>query len=379
MLGRLHFIWFCHQPFFIPDEEVAWRVDATYVPLIDAFVERDLPFSLGLTGGLLERIAGLRPEFIAWLRTLLEEEKLSLIGSAYQHPLLPDLESRWAEAHLDEDLRVRRELALPSRAVLWPTELAWAMPVGSLAAGRGYDAVVVDGSCRDAADTAPTWAQAEGRLRRRRLAPQRGARPSRLTLRLEEGRSIELLVRERELSNALLDAVRGEERDERVQLQDFLGALRRVQANAASPQGPLLIGEDAERLLPDGLPALLDLLDGLQREGVDFCGLARFRAEAAARPIDYVPAGTMEEDLDLWEGNLDDRWFRAQLHRSAAEMTACLDPAAPRDAVERHWRDRMLALQDSGFYFWPYVSRSRRPFFDGLQEVDAWLRTRGRQ
>lgn len=124
MLGALHVLWFCHQPFFVPDDEVVWRVNSSYRPIVDAFRDRSLPMSLGITGGLLERIANLVPEFLEELRQAVEEGQLTLVGTAAHHPVLPWLSTNSARAQIAEDQRIRAKLDLPSLPVFWPTELA---------------------------------------------------------------------------------------------------------------------------------------------------------------------------------------------------------------------------------------------------------------
>ena len=49
---RVHLVWFFHQPYFVSDDEISWRVDATYSPLLDALRARSIGCSLGITASL---------------------------------------------------------------------------------------------------------------------------------------------------------------------------------------------------------------------------------------------------------------------------------------------------------------------------------------
>ena len=195
MYSPVHLIWFCHQPFFIPDDEIVWRINSSYEPIIDAFVERELPLTMGISGGLLERIFDLKPSFVDWLRDLIAQRKLSILGTAYYHPLLPSLVEPWALTHILEDSRVRSALELPTLNILWPTELAWSMQVGSLAADAGYGAVIIDSTCRDLVDTYPTWSLNEDRLIRSYGQKDRARRPSRIRISNWGPEGLQLIAR----------------------------------------------------------------------------------------------------------------------------------------------------------------------------------------
>ena len=145
---RIHLIWFFHQPFFVPDDEILWRINSTYLPLIDALTSRGIRFSLGLTASLLERSAILYPRFVEVLQKGAATGNFSLMGTTAYHPVLPWLSGKSARAQILVDREVKARFNLPRAKVFWPTELAWSTRVGTLAAEFGYDTVVVDSSAQ---------------------------------------------------------------------------------------------------------------------------------------------------------------------------------------------------------------------------------------
>ena len=366
-------MWFGHQPFFITDDEIRWRVYSSYLPLIDALVERAIPFSLGLSGGTLERMDKLVPGFLEQLRTSIGTGLISIAGTAAHHPVMPWLSTASARAHIEEDKRIRKEHGLPSAGVFWPTELAWSMRVGKLVHDAGYHAIVIDSRCCDTADLMPTWKQLDNKLVADTTCVERVRRNNVLRLHFHDAHSpLDLWVRDGELAHALVHILRSDECDERQELNAFRDALEISLSKSADPVAPILLADDIERLLPDGLARLLDLLDGLSAQNIRFCTAQEFGIYEA-RPISYVPAGTMEGGQDLWDLSVDDRWFREHLERLTRQMEARINFRKPKDEEHMIMRDRLLRIQDSGFYFWHFIARSRRPFYDELFSLENWI------
>src|SRR6056297_3860781 len=110
---KVHLIWFAHQPFFVPDDELINRVYSTYFPILDIHAERDIPVSFGITGGTLERISRLVPEFVPFLRELVRDGWVDCIGTAAFHPLLPELDRYWIDRQLEFDKELKESLRLP--------------------------------------------------------------------------------------------------------------------------------------------------------------------------------------------------------------------------------------------------------------------------
>jgi len=283
---RLHLIWFLHQPFFVPDDEILWRIDSTYLPLIEALGDRSIKCSLGITGSLLERCARLRPDFIAALARTIEDERIMLLGTAAYHPILPWLSARSARAQIFLDRQVKAQLGLPVAKVFWPTELAWSMRVGALAVEFGYEAVVVDNCSRDAANLPPQWRSSPDGLSPVVEIEQPLGIAAKIETEVHCANApspITLWVRERALSNALLEAMYSEEENDERHFKVFSAALESTFSRAIDPTAPLVLADDPERYLPNRLARLLGLLDSAISACVEFVSPREFVASPCKR------------------------------------------------------------------------------------------------
>jgi len=373
---RLHLIWFLHQPFFVPDDEILWRIDSTYLPLIEALGDRSIKCSLGITGSLLERCARLRPDFIAALARTIEDERIMLLGTAAYHPILPWLSARSARAQIFLDRQVKAQLGLPVAKVFWPTELAWSMRVGALAVEFGYEAVVVDNCSRDAANLPPQWRSSPDGLSPVVEIEQPLGIAAKIETEVHCANApspITLWVRERALSNALLEAMYSEEENDERHFKVFSAALESTFSRAIDPTAPLVLADDPERYLPNRLARLLGLLDSAISACVEFVSPREFVASPCKRRLSYVPAGTMEEAEKMWAATIDDLWFRRYIDHLTERVETKFNLLRPATEKEHRIREKLLRAQDSGFYFWHYVSRARREFYSDLAEIEHWL------
>lgn len=376
---RVHLIWFLHQPYFIPDDEILWRVDSTYLPLLDAIDDRSIRCSLGITAALLQRCATLRPDFIEMLSKAVTKGTIVLLGTAAYHPILPWLPTRSARAHIYIDQMVKAELGLQTERVFWPTELAWSTRVGALAVDFKYEAVVVDSYARDAADITPQWQSGpQGLLPIVAIEPRPGS-SSKITTTITDGtkqQPLTLWVRERSLSNAFLEAMVSEEEDERQHLVRFITALDAARARAMDSKAPVILADDAERFLPNGLARFLGLLDSALEASIDFVSPQEFMSLPSVTHVSYVPGATMEGPEDMWSTTVDDVWFRRHLDRVTELVQARCDLLSPRTAEEHKYCGKLLRIQDSSFYVWHYIARARRSFYTDLLAIERWLDSR---
>src|SRR5262245_32170241 len=108
------------------------------------------------------------------------------------------------------------------------TELAWAMRVGALAVEFGYEAVVVDNCSRDAANLPPQWRSGPDGLSPVVEIEQPLGIAAKIETEVHCANApspITLWVRERALSNALLEAMYSEEENDERHFKVFSAAL----------------------------------------------------------------------------------------------------------------------------------------------------------
>ncbi|HTV32186.1 MAG TPA: hypothetical protein VME69_03665 [Methylocella sp.] len=365
-----------HQPFFISDEELSWRVDSTYFPLLEALRDRSIKCSVGVTGSLLERCAQLRPDFIEALLEAIQGDWIMLLGTAAYHPILPWLSTQSARAQILVDREVKARLGLPTSNVFWPTELAWSMRVGALAIELGYETVVIDNCSRDAANIVPRWRSDSGGLYPVVNVDQPLGIASKISTVVSSSGacpSLNLWVRERALSNALLETMHSDEERATHYFDIFSAALESTFARAKDPSAPLVLADDPERYLPNGLTRLQGLLDTAISTSVEFVSPREFISGPCQNFLSYVPAGTMEDSDWMWSATTDDQWFRRYLDQLTLRVETACDLLCPKTEKEHDIRRKLLRVQDSGFYFWHYVSRTRRDFYLNLVEIEDWL------
>jgi len=364
------FVWHAHQPFFIPDDEIRWRVDASYIPLIDAFTSRKLPLALSITSGTLERIEHLRPDFIDELRNHINCGSITLLGSLAHHPILPRLTTEFAKLHIDQDLTKKKELGLKTASILWPTELAFNLRCAALSTEYGYRAAILDSSSRDLSDTTPTWIQTSNGLSPT-LPSAPTARPDTVAELFDIGTnraSFKMMFRERSLTEALSQAsqdIGGYE-------NAFMAAARRLVPSRASESRTLLFAEDIERVFPTNYQEFLCILDCLLTETHAVHDITTV-FDAPASEYSYLPGTTMEVTERMWFAAADDTWFANYLLELCERARETFDILNPESDLEKNIVKGLLESQDSGFHVWHFVSRSRRPFFDKLSQIEHML------
>lgn len=373
----IHFVWLMHQPFFIPDDEIAWRVDSTYTPLLDSLFERNITASIGITGSLLVRCANIRPEFVDLLRRACNEKRIQIMGTGNYHPFLPYLSTASADTQIRIDRDIKKSLGLILSNVFWPNELAWSMRIGAMAIRAGYNSVLIDSLCSDQANAVPMWVANESGLSATQISNDDsvGISSKIATKVYADGKDceLELLVRDHGLAQKFVELMTGENEDAQHHLDDFLAQSEKSRLRSTTPNAPIILAEDAERILPVGIGRFLDLLDGLVDLGVVFIPpeeMIRLRPDTHYR---HVPAGTMEGEDTLWTKSTDDRWFRDALERVSLGIASRFSLSNPVTADERMIRDLLLQTQDSGFYFWRFIARTRTPFYKNLQIMEEWL------
>src|SRR5262249_14539745 len=159
-------------------------------------------------------------------------------------------------------------------------------------------AVVVDNCSRDAANLPPQW-----RISPDGLSPVvEIEQPLGIAAKIETEvhcanapSPITLWVRERALSNALLEAMYSQEENDERHSNVFPAARESPFSRAIDPTAPLVLADDPERYLPTRLARLLGLLDAAISACVEFVSPREFVASPCMRRLSYVPAGTRGE------------------------------------------------------------------------------------
>ena len=161
----------------IEESERKQVVERCYWPLLELAESRHLPLALELPGVTLEILQQLAPDWVAKLRTLLQEKKVELVGSGYCQligPLVPAKVNHWNQK-LGRQTYRRVLHATPEVALV--NELAYSAGILEHYLNNGYRAILMEWN--NARSHHPEWPE------RWRCFPQKAA--------ALDGRSIELI------------------------------------------------------------------------------------------------------------------------------------------------------------------------------------------
>ena len=376
---ELVLLWHIHQPFFVPDEEVAEQVVRSYRPLLELHRELDMPFGLNVCGGLLDRLVTIAPDWIELLGEEVRAGRVELLGSGKFHPLLPLLPRERARAQIVADAESKRAALGACPAGFWPTDLGWTHWLVPLLRDSGYRWVVVDSSAVVAASILPGW-RPNTTMGHRVLEPELAPLASEAELgevyRLRLGDAeIFALPRHHERSWDLVDQQEGLLHDN----SRMERALDRVEEHYRSGSSLLVIGDDGERVHPQTLVAYRRWLEALGERGIELVtGSSAVNARAEDAQEIYLPTSTFLVDFAAWLTTPDDfaclrhlEEVERRFEEVARRVRRSGDTAARirLDAIDA----RLLAAEDSGFYFWKYLRRTREPFLAALQIARAEL------
>ncbi len=374
-MRRLALVWHIHQPFFVPDEEVLEQLADSYRPLLSVHREHGVPLTLNVTGGLLERLARLAPDFVRELGG----EGVEIVASGMFHPLLPLLPTERAAAQMAADIASKmRHLGRAPRG-FWPTDLAFSHSLVPELASRGIHWVIVDGAAKVASATLPGWQRTE-----RQGQPVLEPRERPLIHEREWGvvdravlddASLLVAYRHPRLSADLVDLELGALSN----IEGVPGFVDQVEAYFDSGAPHLLLGDDGERIASSTLPAYRALLEEVEARDIEACLASTLVQDGAtgAREI-YLPASTFLVDFSAWQSTPDDQvcWrLLGQVEDKLAELRRLCriqGSAAAADALDEIARE-LLPLEDAGFVFWKYLRRTREPFLSGLRRLDRRL------
>ncbi|MBK7579787.1 MAG: hypothetical protein IPI67_06210 [Myxococcales bacterium] len=376
----LALFWHIHQPFFVPDSEVREQVVESYLPLLELHERLKIPFSLNVSGALLTRLPQLGPEFVERLVAAVDSGLCEVVGSGAFHPLLPLLTPERARAQVRFDVEAKQRILGRAPRGFWPADLGWSHFLVPILAELGIEWTVLDGAARVMGSVLPAW-QPEERHGQKVLSPRLSPllHESELgrvdALRVGENRVLSI-ARHPGLTWKLVDLDEGAlHRPDEVESYG-----RAVEQYFASGASLLVLGDDGERIngrtrltYERVLRALVERVDRVVQ------GSAAVEERAALAEERYLPTSTFLVDFSAWLNTPDDFVCFRLLETFTREL-------ALRETLARHSGDaalqsalsaissELLPLEDSGFYFWRYLRRTREPFVAKLELLSRRLR-----
>lgn len=351
-------VWHLHQPTFVPDEELADRVERSYAPLVDAHVDRGLRLSLNVTGALLEQLADVAPTFLDRLAALVNEGLVEPLGSGHHHPSFPLLSPTDAREHVRRDREATERYLGAAPTGFWPTDLAWVHWLVPVLKEAGYDWSVVDAAALVQSNVLPQWEESEKRQ-------VTALRPDRSSLTLDTefhrpyaaafgGQSLGVFVRDGPRSNELIGP------------DSVLRSAEAVDSYASelgsrARSGSVLLGGDAERIDTGTLRGYRRLLDRLVEADIDVGTPEQVYDDELARTR-FFPASTFQYDLEPWTFAADDRAYLRLLDEASRRVDDLRLDGGDEQARQQA-ESLLLEAQDSGRLFWHYLRRTREPSY----------------
>jgi hypothetical protein len=183
------------------------------------------------------------------------------------------------------------------------------------------------------------------------------------------------LLRHHELSWELVDQQEGVLH--RPELLDKV--LDDVAAHYASGASLLVLGDDGERIHPQTIITYQRLLEALRQQEITLVtGSAALEAHAAEATEAYLPTSTFLVDFSAWLTTPDDFVCLRQLDEVQRRFEDVCRQARRRGSEEVQQTltklgKELLKTEDSAFYFWKYLRRTREPFLDTLAHLRSAL------
>ncbi|NLI75157.1 MAG: DUF1925 domain-containing protein [Candidatus Riflebacteria bacterium] len=142
---RFALVFHAHQPVANADEVVRQVIARAYRPVLTALAGHPhLPFTLHLSGSLLERLETLDPELVECLGAMVESGQAELLGGAWHEALLPLIPAvdRHGQLHAYRH-RLHQTFGVQPRGA-WLAERFWEPSLATDLAGAGYQFTLLD-------------------------------------------------------------------------------------------------------------------------------------------------------------------------------------------------------------------------------------------
>jgi len=138
--------WYYHYPSVSNDAEIEELIDTSLRPLLSLHKKHRCPFTLAITGSLLERINNINKEIINLIRELASENLLEIAGTYFYDIYPPIVPNRYLKLHLKRDIDTKRELLDANISTFYPSNFAWTPLSAHLLASLGIRDVILDES-----------------------------------------------------------------------------------------------------------------------------------------------------------------------------------------------------------------------------------------
>jgi alpha-amylase/alpha-mannosidase (GH57 family) len=362
---KLAILWHIHQPIFIPDEEVKRQIRESYWVIISAHDKEKIPFSLNITGALLNRFIKLDMALIKKMQEMQKNGLLEIMASGYYHPMLPLLSESDAKMHIEMDKEIKLKIFQNKIKGFWPTDLGFAPWMCALLNEQGYKWTVLDSTSLELSNSLPLWIEVK-KGNHKVLMPKIES----IALKREmydaykmtiDSKQMTIFVRDHESSMNLSDFKTGALYNDR-SLDVFI---EQTFANCGEKQ-VVVLGEDGERINLQNALGYQKFLKKLKEANIKTLTPSTYLTYKTALKEKYFPASTFQYDLEPWTMTMDDQSYLAYLGRAeqaiqSLELLVLQKPLKEALRLLKLAKENILKAQDSGCIFWKFHSRTREP------------------
>ena len=366
---NLSIIWHIHQPAFIPDIEIRDMVSESYMNILNIHEELKIPFCLNITGSLIERLLVLEPEFINYVKKLVEMNIIELLASAYYHPILPLLSHANAQIQIKKDIEIKRKVFNTTLKGFWPTDLAWAHWLIPLLKNEKIDWTIIDSPSLVQSNALPEW-------RNRIVQGMKVLSPEIKTITLKNeihkpyftelfNDKLNIIFRDHEMSVNLTELDEGVIYNEKL-----MGSFLRDITNNLKDRDLLVIGDDGERINTQTARIYNILIKFLIKNKINFQTPSAYLEENPPFESKYFPASTFQYDLKVWINNMDDEVYLLFIRQVSdkIELLKYLYKSNEKNQnIESNLKKAekmLLKAEDSGCLFWRFLRRTKEPCYE---------------
>jgi hypothetical protein len=118
------FVWYYHLPSVSSEEEIEDLVESSINPLLSIHIETGIPFTLAITGCLLERIAKYE-NTILMLKKLIKKGCVEIAATCFYEIYPPIIPFRYLRMHLLKDINLKKGILDYKPVSFYPPNFTW--------------------------------------------------------------------------------------------------------------------------------------------------------------------------------------------------------------------------------------------------------------
>lgn len=150
------FVWYYHLPSVSSKEEVEDLVESSINPLLSIHIETEIPFTLAITGCLLERIVKYENTIIM-LKKLMEKGCVEIAATCFYEIYPPIIPYRYLKMHLLKDINLKKRILGYKPVSFYPPNFTWVSIMEPILLDLDIKNVILDSSHYELSCKTQVW------------------------------------------------------------------------------------------------------------------------------------------------------------------------------------------------------------------------------